>query len=76
MTKREECYMKLLIMCIILLAVGVSMLVFPEKVYSLTESWKSYSTGEPSGRYKFYIRFGGSACTLVGIIGAVIYLVI
>ncbi len=68
--------MKLLFISIFLLAVGVFMLVSPGTIYSLTESWKSDSAGEPSDRYRFSIRFGGSACTLVGLVGVITYFVI
>ena len=52
---------------IFLLIVGVLMLCFPNVVYSITESWKSNASGEPSEMYRLHIRIGGIACTLVGI---------
>ncbi|MBR5873762.1 MAG: hypothetical protein IKY90_03385 [Oscillospiraceae bacterium] len=54
---------------IFLLIVGVLMLCFPDVVYSITESWKSNTSSEPSGLYKIHIRIGGIACSLVGIAG-------
>ena len=56
---------------IFLLIVGVMMLCFPEVVYSITESWKSDASSEPSGLYKIHIRMGGIACSLVGIAGMI-----
>ena len=56
---------------IFLLIVGVMMLCFPEVVYSITESWKSDASSEPSGLYKIHIRVGGIACSLVGIAGLI-----
>ena len=56
---------------IFLLIVGVMMLCFPEVVYSITESWKSNASSEPSGLYKIHIRIGGIACSLVGIAGII-----
>ena len=56
---------------IFLLIVGVMMLCFPEVVYSITESWKSDASSEPSGLYKIHIRIGGIACSLVGIAGII-----
>lgn len=56
---------------IFLLIVGVMMLCFTEVVYSITESWKSDASSEPSGLYKIHIRIGGIACSLVGIAGII-----
>lgn len=42
------------------------MVRFPEFIYEITESWKSYSMGEPSDLYKFSTRVGGAAFILVG----------
>ena len=56
---------------IFLLIVGVLMLCFPDLVYSITESWKSNASSEPSGLYKLHILIGGIACSLVGIAGLI-----
>lgn len=56
---------------IFLLIVGVLMLCFPDVVYSITESWKSNSSSEPSGMYRLHIRIGGIACSLVGVVGII-----
>lgn len=56
---------------IFLLFVGVLMLCFPDVVYSITESWKSNASSEPSGLYKIDIRIGGIVCSLVGIAGII-----
>ena len=57
---------------IFLLIVGVLMLCFPDVVYSITESWKSNASSEPSGMYRLHIRIGGIACTLVGIASIIV----
>lgn len=56
---------------IFLLIVGVLMLCFPDVVYSITESWKSNASSEPSGLYKIHIRIGGIVCSLVGSAGII-----
>ena len=43
------------------------MLRFPELIYEVTESWKSYSSGEPSDLYRLSTRVGGVAFIVVGI---------
>lgn len=57
----------MIIVGIVLIVVGVLMLVRPDVVWSITESWKSNDATEPSKLYKLSIRFGGIVCTLVGI---------
>ena len=54
---------------IVLLFWGLVMLCFPDLVYELTQSWKNYSSGEPSDLYRFSTRFGGVMCILAGIGG-------
>lgn len=56
---------------IFLLVAGLLMLFFPAVMYSITESWKSNASSEPSGLYKIHIRIGGVACSLVGIAGLI-----
>jgi len=56
---------------IFVLLMGVVMLFFPQFIYEVTESWKSYSAGEPSRLYIISIRFGGMCCLLVGIAGII-----
>ena len=43
------------------------MLRFPEFIYEITESWKSYSSGEASDLYRLSTRVGGIAFIVVGI---------
>lgn len=61
---------------IFLLIVGVRMFCFPDVVYSITESWKSNASNEPSGLYKLHIRIGGVACSLVGIAGLIVNIIL
>ena len=54
---------------IILIVWGFVMVRFPDIVYELTQSWKNYSSGEPSDLYRLSTRFGGVMCILAGICG-------
>ena len=54
---------------IVLILWGLVMLCAPNFVYELTQSWKNYSSGEPSDLYRFSTRFGGVMFILVGIGG-------
>ncbi len=56
---------------IFVLIMGTVMLLFPEFIYDVTESWKSYSAGEPSKLYIISTRIGGVCCLLAGIVGIV-----
>lgn len=56
------------ILCgILFLIIGFIMVRFPEFIYEITESWKSYSMGDPSDFYKLSTRIGGIAFILVGV---------
>ena len=59
-----------------LLVAGLLMLCFPTVIYSITESWKTNASSEPSGMYKIHIRVGGVACLLVGVAGIIAYFVL
>ena len=61
---------------IFLLIVGVLMFCFPDVVYSITESWKSNASSEPSRLYKLHICIGGVACSLVGIAGLIVNIIL
>lgn len=61
---------------VFLLIAGALMLCFPAVIYSITESWKSNTSGEPSEMYKIHIRVGGIACLLVGIAGLITFFVL
>ena len=56
---------------IFLVLVGALMLCFPDVVYSITESWKSNASSEPSKLYKLHIRIGGIVCVFIGIVGLI-----
>ena len=60
---------------ILLLIAGAVMLAFPEFVYEVTESWKSYST-EPSELYVIHVRVGGVCFVAVGLLGLIVPLFI
>ena len=57
---------------IMLIVWGFVMVRFPDLVYELTQSWKNYSSGEPSDLFRFSTRFGGVMCILVGIGGVLV----
>ncbi len=57
-----------------LAAAGLLMLLKPQWVWSISESWKSSDATGPSPFYIKSIRFGGILCTLAGIAGGVAYL--
>ena len=61
----------IIFLSIFILIMGGVMLLFPELVYELTESWKSYSAGEPSDFYIISTRVGGVCCLLAGIAGII-----
>ncbi len=61
---------------VFLLIAGLLMLCFPEVIYSITESWKSNASSEPSDLYKLEIRVGGIVFSLVGIAGLISYFVL
>ncbi|ANE45375.1 hypothetical protein SY83_02460 [Paenibacillus swuensis] len=51
---------------ILLIVFGVLMLIRPNLIWLLTESWKSTEISEPSSLYLMSTRFGGIMCILVG----------
>lgn len=65
-----------IILAIIIAVVGVVMIVKPEFIYELTESWKSYSESEPSKAYLLWTRLTGIVFLLVGVVGAVALLIL
>ena len=55
------------------IAICVVMLVKPQLVFELTESWKHDSgAAEPSKLWLFSTRFGGVMCVLAGILGIIV----
>ena len=65
-----------IVLSIIFVIIGVIMIIKPEVVFDVTESWKSYSSSEPSKLYLFSTRFGGAMFLLVGIGGLITFLLI
>ena len=56
------------VLCAILfLIIGFIMLRYPEFIYEITESWKSYSYGDPSDLYVLSTRVGGAVFIILGI---------
>lgn len=52
---------------IILLLIGLVMLLKPEFIWRIAESWKSADATEPSFFYTRSLRFGGIIVTIVGL---------
>jgi hypothetical protein len=62
----------MIVLCsIFLLLMGAVMLLAPEFIYELKESWKSSTAGAPSQWYIIRTRFGGVCCIAVGIAGII-----
>lgn len=59
---------------IILVIIGLVMLIKPEIVFEITESWKHSSDTEPSDFYKLETRIGGAVLLIVGAAGSIILL--
>ena len=60
---------------IVILVIGACMLLRPDVIYQLTESWKSNAADEPSRLYIISTRFGGVMFLLVGLLGAVTFFI-
>ncbi|WP_088072795.1 DUF6199 family natural product biosynthesis protein [Gottfriedia luciferensis] len=56
----------MLFLGILLLIIGLTMLISPNTVYLIIESWKSDYATEPSSFYVWSTRLGGIMFTLVG----------
>ena len=65
--------LKMFILSVLLLLVGLLMLIKPNWIFEL-ESWKYEANTEPSKTYLFSIRFGGTMCSIVGLVGIIYYL--
>lgn len=52
---------------ILLVIIGMLMFFFPNVVYSITELWKSDTSGEPSDAYKVHIRIKSVGVFCIGI---------
>lgn len=61
-----------IVLGIVIAILGAFMLVKPEAVYALTESWKSNTSGEPSDFYLLSTRIGGGIFLVMGLAGAIV----
>lgn len=59
---------------ILFLIIGILMIVAPNVVYEITESWKNNSDSSPSDFYKLNTRIGGVVFLIVGFLGVIVYL--
>ncbi|WP_199622083.1 DUF6199 family natural product biosynthesis protein [Paenibacillus alkalitolerans] len=57
---------------VLLFLFGLFMLIKPSLFWTVTEQWKSGDATEPSDLYIWSTRFGGGICTLVGVAGILI----
>jgi hypothetical protein len=58
---------------VLLVLLGLMMLIKPSIIWSITESWKSADTTEPSDLYVWSTRFGGVMVTLAGLGGVLAF---
>ncbi len=65
-----------IVLGIIIAIAGLFMLLKPQAVYQLTESWKSNTAGEPSDLFLLSTRIGGGLCMLAGAAGAIVLAVL
>lgn len=56
---------------IMLVIIGITMIIKPNIIWFVTESWKSNDATEPTHLYIWSTRFGGIMITLAGIGGVV-----
>lgn len=63
----------MIFLSIFLILIGLLMILKPEFIWSIAESWKSADATEPSSLYIGSIRFGGTMCMIVGLVSAVVY---
>ena len=62
----------MIVLCsIFLLLTGAAMLLAPEFIYELKESWKSSTAGTPSRWYIICTRISGVCCLVGGIAGII-----
>ncbi len=56
-----------LLIGILFIAAGLIMLISPETVFQIFESWKGDNRDEPSASYRASTRVGGGAFFIIGI---------
>jgi hypothetical protein len=61
----------MLVLSLLVAIAGLIMILRPDLIWLIAESWKSGDGTEPSGLYLISTRFGGAACLLAGIGGIV-----
>ena len=60
----------------LLFFVGLFILFFPKFVWVYAEMWKSNDATEPSDLYIKITRFGGALCTLIGLAGIILLVIL
>lgn len=58
----------LIFLGIIFIIIGLLMILTPNTVFIISESWKFQEKTEPSDTYIFNVRFGGTIAIIVGVI--------
>ena len=61
-----------LLIGILFVGIGLFMLIRPQAVFTLVESWKNADWGEPSTLYLWNTRIGGAAFLAVGTLSIVV----
>lgn len=59
-----------ILISIIFICIGIIMLINPEIIFRITESWKNDSYTEPSKIYIISTRFGGCMFLIIGLLGS------
>ncbi len=58
---------------IFLIAFGLLMILKPQLIWAISESWKSSGASGPTLFYRLSVRIGGILCTLAGIAAGVVH---
>lgn len=60
---------------ILFIIIGLAMLIKPQFIFKITESWKNYGNDEPSRLYIISTRFGGCFFLIIGIASIIVFFV-
>ena len=67
--------MKFSVIGIIFTVLGAVLFIKPELLFTLTESWKSNSSPEPSRLYIISTKIGAAAFFIIGILSLIFYFI-
>jgi hypothetical protein len=66
----------MILMSVFLILTGLLMFFKTSLFWKITERWTSKDGTEPSDLYIWNTRFGGIICTIIGIAGLLVYLLL